>query len=160
MNLFIDCVKAKVAPLHATEALLGERKYSSYSFSTSALDGGEWSALRPGRALAPGKETPVSIVHCWVGPRAGLDTEARGKILSPLPGIEPQSSGHSARSQTLYWLSYPAHRIYYSITFYSCSPIINYEVLHRRACWKCTDLYRVESVRNSGSRGWSILLQV
>jgi hypothetical protein len=23
---------------------LGERKYSSYSFSTSALDGGEWSA--------------------------------------------------------------------------------------------------------------------
>jgi hypothetical protein len=26
-----------------------------------------------------------------VGPRAGLDTEARGKILLPLPGIEPQS---------------------------------------------------------------------
>jgi hypothetical protein len=26
----------------------------------------------------------------WVGRRAGLDTEARGKILSPLPGIEPR----------------------------------------------------------------------
>jgi hypothetical protein len=25
-----------------------------------------------------------------VGPRAGLDTEARGKIISPLPGIEPR----------------------------------------------------------------------
>jgi hypothetical protein len=25
----------------------GERMYSSYSFTTSALDGGEWSALRP-----------------------------------------------------------------------------------------------------------------
>jgi hypothetical protein len=37
------------------------RKYSSCSFLTSALDGGEWSASRPGRALPPGKETPVPI---------------------------------------------------------------------------------------------------
>jgi hypothetical protein len=44
-----------------------------------------------------------------VGPRAGLDKEARGKILSPLPGIETRSPGRPARSQTLYWLSYPAH---------------------------------------------------
>jgi hypothetical protein len=29
-----------------------ERRYSSYSFSTSALDGDEWSASRPGSALA------------------------------------------------------------------------------------------------------------
>jgi hypothetical protein len=36
-----------------------------------------------------------------VGPRAGLDTEARGKKL-PLPGIEPRSPGSPARSQTLY----------------------------------------------------------
>jgi hypothetical protein len=35
---------------------LGERKYSSYSFLTSALDGGEWSASRPGRALPRGKD--------------------------------------------------------------------------------------------------------
>jgi hypothetical protein len=40
-----------------------------------------------------------------VGPRAGLDTEARGKILWPLPGIELLSPGYPARSQTLYWLS-------------------------------------------------------
>jgi hypothetical protein len=38
---------------------LGERRYSSYSFSTSALDGGEWSASRPVCALAPGKGPPV-----------------------------------------------------------------------------------------------------
>jgi hypothetical protein len=44
-----------------------------------------------------------------VGPRAGLDTEARGKILSPLPGIEPRSPGRPACSQTLYCLSYPAY---------------------------------------------------
>jgi hypothetical protein len=41
----------------------GERRYSSYSFSTSALDGGEWSASRPDRALPPGKGPPVPIVQ-------------------------------------------------------------------------------------------------
>jgi hypothetical protein len=30
----------------------GERMYSSYSFTTWELDGGEWSALRLGRAIA------------------------------------------------------------------------------------------------------------
>jgi hypothetical protein len=46
-----------------------------------------------------------------VGPRAGLDTEVRGKFLLPLPGIEPRSPGRPARSQTLYCLSYPAHTL-------------------------------------------------
>jgi hypothetical protein len=71
--------KAKAVPLHATKALGGERRYSSYSFSTSTLDGGEWSASRPGLALALGTLIPGK--GGWVGPRAGLDTEARGKIL-------------------------------------------------------------------------------
>jgi hypothetical protein len=39
-----------------------ERRYSSYSFSTTALDEGEWSASRPGRALDPGKGPSLSIV--------------------------------------------------------------------------------------------------
>jgi hypothetical protein len=38
-----------------------------------------------------------------------VDTEATGKILSPLPGIDPLSRRRPARSQTLYCLSYPAH---------------------------------------------------
>jgi hypothetical protein len=45
------------------ESLGGERRYSSYSFTTSALDGGEWSASRPGRALPPEKGPPVPIVQ-------------------------------------------------------------------------------------------------
>jgi hypothetical protein len=45
------------------EALGGERRYSSYSFTTPALDGGEWSASRPVRALPPGKGPPVPIVQ-------------------------------------------------------------------------------------------------
>jgi hypothetical protein len=66
--------------------------YSSYSFSTSALDGGEWSAVTPWLRFIARERTPG--MHCtggWVGPRADLDTETRGKILSPLPGIEPRS---------------------------------------------------------------------
>jgi len=56
--------KSKAVPLHAMEALGGgERRYSSYSFSTSALDGGEWSASRPGHALPPGKGPQVPIVQ-------------------------------------------------------------------------------------------------
>jgi hypothetical protein len=65
---------------------MGERRYSSYSFLTSALDGGEWSASR---TLPPGKEPPVPITHwigVWVGPRAGLDAGARRKILCPCRG--------------------------------------------------------------------------
>jgi hypothetical protein len=42
---------------------LGERRCSSYSFSTAALDGGEWPASRPGRAFTPGERTPVPIVQ-------------------------------------------------------------------------------------------------
>jgi hypothetical protein len=40
---FVYDTKAKAVPLHATKAL-EERRHSSYSFSTSALDGGERSA--------------------------------------------------------------------------------------------------------------------
>jgi hypothetical protein len=42
---------------------LGDRRYSSYSFLTSALERGEWSASCPGRALPPGKEPPVPSVQ-------------------------------------------------------------------------------------------------
>jgi hypothetical protein len=52
--------KSKTVPLHAMEAHEG-RRYSSYSYLTSALDGGEWSASRPGRVLPPGKGPPVPI---------------------------------------------------------------------------------------------------
>jgi hypothetical protein len=69
------------------------RRYTSYSFTTSALDGGEWSVSLPGRALPPGKGPPgTHWKGGWVDPRAGLDTEVRRKILLPLQGIEPQFS--------------------------------------------------------------------
>jgi hypothetical protein len=58
---FVSCLKFKAVPLHAAKELGEgeERRYSFYSFSTSALDWGEWSESRPGRGLAPGKGSPV-----------------------------------------------------------------------------------------------------
>jgi hypothetical protein len=51
--------------------------------------------------LYPGVTTPGT--HCtggWVGPRAGLDTEARGKIILPVPMIETRSPGVNKGSVT------------------------------------------------------------
>jgi hypothetical protein len=49
-------------PTTRHEGAWGERRNSSYSFSTTALYGGEWSASRPDRALAPVKGLQVPIV--------------------------------------------------------------------------------------------------
>jgi hypothetical protein len=62
--------KSKAVPLHAMEALGGERRYSSYSFFTSALDGDEWSASRPGRALPPGKGPRYPLYRRLGGPQS------------------------------------------------------------------------------------------
>jgi hypothetical protein len=66
-----------------------------YSFLTSALDGGEWSASRSGRfnsrEITPGTHWTGS----WVGSRAGLDEEEKRIISSscrePNPGRPDRS---------------------------------------------------------------------
>jgi hypothetical protein len=68
---------------------------------TSALAGGEWSASRPGR-FTPG----THWIGGWVDPRTGLDVVEKRKFLTLL-GLELQSLGRPARSQSLYRLSYP-----------------------------------------------------
>jgi hypothetical protein len=115
---------SKSCPTTRHEVAWVERRYSSYSFSTSALDGGEWSASLPGRPLAPGKGPPVPV-----GQEAGWAPELvwtqrlEEKSFSPLPGIEHPSPGRPARSQTLYWLSYQAHILYFYILLFSVSQI-------------------------------------
>jgi hypothetical protein len=61
---------------------VGERRYSSYSFLTLALDRVEWSTLHPNHPLSPGKGPPGNHgIGGWVGPRASLDTEVGERIL-------------------------------------------------------------------------------
>jgi hypothetical protein len=55
-------IKSKAVSLHAMEAH-GERRYSSYSFMTSVIDGGERLASRPGRTFPLEKGPPVPIVQ-------------------------------------------------------------------------------------------------
>jgi hypothetical protein len=60
----------------------GQRCYSSYLFTTAALDGGEWSRSRLGRDLPPGNGPPVNITQetGWA-PIVGLDSEVTEKNL-------------------------------------------------------------------------------
>jgi hypothetical protein len=58
---------------------------------TSALAGGEWSALRPGRFVPRGKSRSTHCIGCWVGLRGGLDNAEKRKFLT-LPGREPSES--------------------------------------------------------------------
>jgi hypothetical protein len=55
-------LSGKAVPLNTMDAQ-GERRYSSYSFMTSALDGGDWSAYNPGHTLFPGKGRHVPAVQ-------------------------------------------------------------------------------------------------
>jgi hypothetical protein len=67
-------------------------------FLTSALDGGECLALRPGR-FTPG----THWIGGWVGPITGLDDVEKIKFLT-LPGLELRPLGRPDRSQSLYRL--------------------------------------------------------
>jgi hypothetical protein len=65
------------------ECILREWKYSSTHSLTSALDGGEWSASRPGR-FTPRERAPVNHwIGGWMGPRASLYAVVMRKISSP-----------------------------------------------------------------------------
>jgi hypothetical protein len=56
----------KAVPQLAMQTIRGE-VYNYYSFLTSALDGGGWSASRPGRTLLPGKGHGTHWIGVWVG---------------------------------------------------------------------------------------------
>jgi hypothetical protein len=90
-------------------------KVKQYHNTPTEAKGGEEVLLllgtRGGRVVSgrarlrftPGERTTgTHWTGGWVGIIAGMDTQVRGKILLPLPAIEPRSPGGPARSQTLY----------------------------------------------------------
>jgi hypothetical protein len=103
-SLYVYIYIFKLKQSHYTpRRRLGERRYSSFTFSTSALNGGEWSASRLGRALAP---VPIIQEAGWTpelvwtqrlqeklffpaGDRTSIARSSRPKpdaILTELPG--------------------------------------------------------------------------
>jgi hypothetical protein len=99
-------VKKQSSPATRHDGAWEERRNSSYSFLTSAIDGGEWSASRPGRVFPRGKDFWYTLYSRLGGPQSRCGQREWRKNPLPLPGIEPRSPGHPVRSQTLYWLSY------------------------------------------------------
>ena len=72
---------------------------------TTALEGGEWSAARPGRSLRPGKSR-YPLYRRLGGPQ-GRSGQVRK--ISPPTGI--RSPDRRAHSLSLYLLCYPAHDV-------------------------------------------------
>jgi hypothetical protein len=69
---------------------VGERRYSSYLCLTSALDGGEWSASRPGRALPlsvpTGQEAGWAPEPVWT---QGLEEISFAPVGDRTPIVQP-----------------------------------------------------------------------
>jgi hypothetical protein len=80
----------KTVPQHTYGGEGGEMIYSSYSFTTSALDRVSGQCPPPTALNPGGKEHATHWTEGWVGLRDGLDTVVTGKILLPLAGIEPR----------------------------------------------------------------------
>jgi hypothetical protein len=78
------------APCH--EGVLWEWRYSSTHSLTSALDGGEWSASRPGRFTPKERASGTLWIGDWVSPRAVLDAAVKRKIPSPRRESNPRTT--------------------------------------------------------------------
>jgi len=78
-----------------------------YSSMTAALEGGKWSAARPGRTLPPVpilQEAGWALGPVWTG---GKSRPHRDSI-----------PDHPSRSQSLYRLSYPVHEVCVCVCVY------------------------------------------
>jgi len=81
------------------EGAKGERRHSSCSFLISTLDGVSGQSHMLAALIPLESTTSTNWTGGWVGPRAGLNAEARGKILGLCWGENP---GQPICSQTLY----------------------------------------------------------
>jgi len=99
-------VKGKVRPRKRHAGPEGEQRYSSTLSLTSVLDGGRWSAPRPGH-FTPRKETRYSLYR-----RLGGLQDRSGQVGSILPPQWDSIPDLPARSGSLYRLRYSSPRKY------------------------------------------------
>jgi hypothetical protein len=86
-------------------------------FLSSALDGGEWSASRPGRFALGERALGTHWIGGWVGPRAGVAVDKRKMSCR---GSNP---GGPARIPLLYRLRYPGSEMI--LTLYNNASSVN-----------------------------------
>ena len=102
-------VGRQVYPFIGHEDPQGEQRYSSTLFLTSALEGGEGSASRPGRTLPPGK-TRYPFYRRLGGPQ-GRSGQVRK--ISPPPGFDPRIIQPVGSRQT----DYATRPFYFNVNF-------------------------------------------
>jgi hypothetical protein len=102
------------------------------SFMTSALDGLSGQRQAPAAFYPRGKDPVTHWTGGWVGPRAGLDTEAIGKKSSCLCRGSNLDLPFVQSVARLYWLSYPGsikktafQNVLLSITVPACLVYLN-----------------------------------
>jgi hypothetical protein len=71
---------------------IGDWTHSFMHSLTSALDGGDWLASRPGRFTPRERPPTTHWIGGWVGPRASLDMGSKRKIPSPCQELNPDHS--------------------------------------------------------------------
>jgi hypothetical protein len=102
-------LKVKAVPQHTNGGAGGRVCIAP---THSRLLGTKWRwvvSFTPRPLFIPGERSPGT--HCaggWVGPQPVWTQRLEEKIMLLLPEIEPRSPCRPVRSQTLYWLSYPA----------------------------------------------------
>jgi hypothetical protein len=106
------CMIGRFRPFIGHEARWGEYRYSSTLLLTSALEGGEGSASRPGRTLLPGK------IRYPLYKRLGGPQGRSGQVqkISPPPGFDPRTVQPVGSSYTDY-ATRPTIRMYVFIYF-------------------------------------------
>jgi len=114
---------------------------------TAALEGGEWSAARPGRTLAPGKTR-----YPFYRRLGGLQGRSgRAENLVPT-GI--RSRNVEPVAQSLYRLSYPAHisvsKLRYMRRHLTCDSIlvVNFELVYVPKAADCRNVSKFTRKEN------------
>jgi len=120
--------------------VLGEWWYYPTHSLTSALDGGEWSASRPGRFTPPGRHPGMHWVGGWWAPQPVSMRWRREKCL-PLPGMQARSSS-----------PWPSHYTDWA----TLNPAVLGTIWHRMsACW-CLSVWQLTNPALSWSQDASL----
>jgi hypothetical protein len=115
---------------------IGEWGYSSTHSLTSALDGGEWSASRPGR-FTPWERAPgTHWIGGWAGSGAVLDAVVKRKI--PKPRRESNTTTPIVQPVAQRYTDWAITALYYYYYYYY---YYHHHHHHHRCCCCCCCCY-------------------